>query len=280
VSVSEDRDHFATEDGLTLLRRRWSGPQAARVVCLVHGFAEHSARYDHVARALCARGYRVHAFDQRGHGESEGPRNYTPSFGALLDDIARFVACVRALEGDRPLCLFGHSMGGLEVARVLCERRVEVAVGVLSGPALHITPPGRLLTALVRMLARVAPRTPIPQGLPASALSHDPEVVRAYEADPLISPRASARLAVELVEAAATAAEGAERIEVPLLIVHGEADALCDVEGSRRFHARLDPARAELITYPELYHEVLNEPQWQQVLDDICGWIEKRVPAV
>ncbi len=278
MSAELDVDHFAAAGGLALRRRRWSGERAERVIALVHGFAEHSGRYDGVARRLVARGFRVHGFDQRGHGESEGPRNHVSRFELLLDDIERFLAVVRGEEGARPLLLLGHSMGGLETIRLLADRRPNVAAAVVSGPALALGGGvSRLRLLLARALSRVAPRLRVPTGLPATGLSRDPEVVRAYQTDPLISTAASARLAAELLRATGTAIRAATRIQVPLLIVHGEADPLCDVAGSREF-ARLAGSGVDLRTYPGLLHEVLFEPEGPEVLDDVVAWIERRVP--
>ena len=149
-------DAFAAVGGLALRHRRWTSADGERAIAIVHGYAEHSERYDFAARWLADRGYHVHAFDQRGHGESEGPRNHTPSFDCLLDDIERFLARVRDDEGERPLVVFGHSMGGLEVAALLARRHPAVAAGVLSGPIAVPSPEmttqllGRLRSAVTR----------------------------------------------------------------------------------------------------------------------------------
>ncbi len=280
MSVTLDRDQFSARGGPVLRRRRWSGPDPMRAFAIVHGIAEHSARYDHVARFLAERGWRVHAFDQRGHGESEGPRNHVSRFEVYLDDIERFLELVRREEGDRPVVLLGHSMGGLEVACLLALRRPRLDAAVLSAPALSVGPGvSRLQRGLVRALSVVAPRLRLGRGFSAEALSRDPEVVRAYEADPLISPRVTSRLLVELLKRATRAVSCAPAIQVPLLIAHGEADPLCDVEGSRAFSGALPPGRGELVTYPGLLHEILNEPEWRQVLGDICAWLDKKLPA-
>jgi alpha-beta hydrolase superfamily lysophospholipase len=275
-----EADSFSGCGDLALRHRRWAGAHADRAFAIVHGFAEHSERYDRVARWLAERGYAVHAFDQRGHGESAGPRNHTPSFGVLLDDIERFLERVRADEGERPLVLFGHSMGGLEVATLLAERQPAIAAGVLSGPALGLGPGvsrGRIRTA--KLLSGLAPRVRFPTGLDAAGLSRDPAVVDAYLADPRIHTFATARLGAELFGASERAPGLAPGVSVPLLIVHGEADPLCDVEASRHFHRDLRPAGCEIRSYPGLLHEILNEPEWEQVLRDVHGWIEKHVPG-
>lgn len=280
MSVRTSSDHFAARGGLALLHRSWRPERPRRTLAIVHGLAEHSARYAHVGMALAERGYAVHAFDQRGHGESEGPRVYTPSFGALLDDLERFLAHVRRAEPDRPLVILGHSMGGLEVATLLVERRPDVAAAVLSGPALAAgSGPGPLLQGAVRVLAALLPRLPIPSSIDPEGLSRDPEVVAAYIADPLVDKRYSARLLRELLGAMrAIEGRGAE-VRVPLLIVHGDADPICPADGSRDFAAEVRTPGSELRRYPGLRHEVLNEPEGGQVLDDIASWIEKQVPG-
>jgi alpha-beta hydrolase superfamily lysophospholipase len=279
VSPAAQTDHFAAHGGLALLRRSWRGPRSTRVLAIVHGLAEHSERYDAVANWFIQRDFRVYAFDQRGHGESEGPRTHAPSFEVLLDDVERFLATIQREEPELPLVLLGHSMGGLEVATLLAERHPPVAAAILSGPALSVggAPKGRL--AFARLLSTVAPTFPIPRPVQPEHLSRDPAVVDAYVKDPRIPKRISARLATSLLEAAAVAADKAGQVEAPVLIVHGEADQLCLAEGSRRFHAGLRTAGSDVRFYPELRHEVLNEPEREQVMRDIHAWIEKQVPT-
>ena len=69
------RGSFSTHDGLTLYTQRWTPARDVRaIVLLVHGYAEHCGRYDHVAGTFVDQGAAVYAYDQRGHGRSEGPR--------------------------------------------------------------------------------------------------------------------------------------------------------------------------------------------------------------
>lgn len=232
-----------------------------------------------MARWLNARGYAVHAYDHRGHGESEGPRNHAPSFDTLLDDLERLLGLVRrAHPSGTPLILLGHSMGGLIVSGLLALREPPLAAAVLSGPALRAgMSVGRLRRLAAAGLARIFPRLRFDAGFEPEWLSRDPAVVQAYVADPLISTALSVRLATELLRAAERVRAQAERIRTPLLIVHGEDDRVCSIEGSRELYAALGPALCELRGYPGLRHEVLNEPEAERVLEDIHAWIEKRV---
>ncbi len=278
MSVTLRCGSFRADGGLRLVRRHWRAPDSERILLLVHGLAEHSERYDSVARWLAQRGFSVHALDQRGHGDSEGPRKHAPSFDTFLDDLERFLAIVRDEEPQAPLVLFGHSMGGLIVGALLAQRQPEVAAAVLSAPALLPSAPvGSLGVALARLLSGLLPRLRVSTGIDPEALSRDPAVVEAYVSDPRIMGPISLRLGTELLRAASVVRASARAVRVPVLIVHGEADSLCQVEGSRDFHAQLQPEGCELRTYPGLRHEVLNEPEREQVLADIHGWLEKRV---
>ena len=282
MSAAAATDHFAARGGLALLHRHWrpgSGGAARLRLAIVHGLAEHSARYDHVGRFFARRGVSVHAYDQRGHGLSEGPRVYTPSFEHLLDDAERFLAHIERADPEGPLVLLGHSMGGLCVASLLAHRRPAVRAAVLSGPALARPEISRLQRALIGSLSALTPRLLVPMSLDAEGLSRDPEVVAAYLADPLVPRRYSARLIASLLRETERVATAAPGIELPVLIVHGEDDPICPVDGSRSFANGLAAAGSELKTYPGLRHEILNEPEREQVLADIHGWIEKRIPT-
>ena len=274
IEVAEHR--FLARDGLSLVRYRWAPAAPTRSIAIVHGLAEHSERYAPLARWLAGRGSAVHAFDQRGHGASGGPRNHAPSFSLLLDDVEQFLGEVRSEE--RPIVLIGHSMGGLEVARLLEECGPDVAGAVLSGPALLGPPGSGTKAALARALSTIVPRLPIPNPVDPTGLSRDPEVVRAYRRDPRIHARITARLADELFRAMPPAIDEAERISVPVLVLHGEADPICPVEGSRRFFSRLRAPDCELRAFPGMLHEIFNEIGRETVYEEMHEWICSRAP--
>ena len=117
---------ISTDDGLRLHPHHWpaSRPEAARgQVLIVHGLGEHAGRYGELAANLHQWGFAVRAYDQQGHGQSEGARGDMLSPGSLQADLCRVIDDTRqrpALAGT-PLILLGHSMGGLVVARTLAE---------------------------------------------------------------------------------------------------------------------------------------------------------------
>ena len=89
---------LTARDGTNLVVVDWplsKGPVRG-VVLIVHGLGEHGGRYAHVAAALNAQRWQVHAYDHRGHGRSSGARGAPPRDDALCDDLAQVIDAVRA----------------------------------------------------------------------------------------------------------------------------------------------------------------------------------------
>ncbi|HXY38794.1 MAG TPA: alpha/beta fold hydrolase [Vicinamibacteria bacterium] len=271
-----------TGDGATLWIRQWlpeSGRKAA--VVLVHGLGEHGGRYEQLGAALAQAGYLVVACDLRGHGRSSGRRGDT-RFQPALDDLHRLLIETESQQPERPLFLYGHSLGALLVLTLLARRAgagdggaPAIAGAIVSAVPLR-TPlraqRGRVLLAL--WLGRLLPGLRLATGLDPSAISRDPAVVAAYRADPLVHDRGSLALAREAL-AAADALAGVDSLRVPLLLLHGTADRIALVEGSRELAARLASAVA-CREYQGGYHEPHNDVDRQQVMGDVIDWLGAR----
>jgi alpha-beta hydrolase superfamily lysophospholipase len=251
---------------------------------LVHGYAEHSGRYDEMAMHFAERGFAVHAYDQAGHGRTRGPRGHVDRYDRLLDDLARFVEIVRREHPGLPLVVVGHSMGGLVTTATAVHRRPAVDRLVLSGPALQVGSGGaadwglRIRGLIARLLAPLGPRAGFTLGLDPAGLSRDPEVVRRYLEDPLVKDRMSARFASGMLATVQAIGRQAERVEVPTLLLHGAEDPLCPAEGSEAFHAGLAPevaAASALKIYPGLRHEIFQEPERHAVWQDMLDWLDE-----
>jgi alpha-beta hydrolase superfamily lysophospholipase len=262
--------------GLCLFRRAWLPPQPRRVMLLIHGFAEHSGRYEAPGAWFAARGCAVHAYDQRGHGRSDGMRGHVERFDEFLDDATILLDAVKAEHPGLPVVLVGHSMGGLILASFLRERRPAVAAAVSSCAAFQLDD---ALSAwrlrLARLTRRVAPRASIAANLPLAGLSRDPEVIRQYEEDPLVFHKLTVSLALEMFDAARRLHGGAADVKVPLLVLHGEDDPIAPPQGSRGFSAGLVSPGSDLRIYPGLRHEIFNEPEAESVYADVVTWLDK-----
>lgn len=272
---------FETTGGLRLFERSWlPDGEPKGVLCIVHGYAEHSGRYDYVGGWLARRGYAVHALDLRGHGHSEGDRVFVRSFNEYLDDVDAFLALVRARHGGTAPWLLGHSMGGSIVALSAVTRRPDVRGLLFSGAAFAATSGApRFVTRIMLLLGRFAPRLRL-RKLAAATVSRDPDVVAWYDADPLnFRGKMPAGLIASMIRAGRVINKRMETIDRPLLIMHGAEDALANPAGSEALYRRAASADKTLKLYPGLYHEILNEPEKDQVLADIAAWLDARATA-
>jgi alpha-beta hydrolase superfamily lysophospholipase len=265
--------------GLDLFARSWLPDRPERAILLVHGWAEHSGRYEHVGAWLAARGCAVHAYDHRGHGRSGGPRGHARRFEDLLDDLEIALSRVREETPGLPLFLVGHSMGGLVAAAFAVERAPAVSGVVTSGAALAVADvPSRAQLFALRLLARVAPRLHMDRPIATDALSRDPEVGRAYAEDPAVLRRMTLAMGAGFLSAVGRTVASADRVRVPMLLLHGGDDPLCPSEGSRRFFEGLSSPASDLRVYPGLRHEIFNEPERESVFEDVLGWMRRTAP--
>ncbi len=241
------------------------------LVVIAHGFGEHSGRYTHVAQTLAAEDYAVYALDHHGHGRSDGPRGRV-NINDAAEDLDRLVVLAAARHPRRQLFLLGHSMGGAVALRCAIRHQDRLAGLILSGPLAHLD--GRAAVKKVaKVLAAVAPGLPLAK-LDPKLVSRDPAVVQAYVEDPLVYhhpvPAATVAQFIELVDALPGELEA---IRLPTLLMYGTADGLCAPAGSVMISQRIGSLDLTTTPYEGLYHEILNEPEQQQVLDQICGWL-------
>jgi acylglycerol lipase len=267
---------FTTDDGLKLFHQAWLPDAEPRaVVMLLHGLAEHSGRYEHVAQALTDAGYAVHAVDHRGHGRSEGKRVYVKSYDEYMADLVQFRALIEAEHPGLPLVVLGHSMGGnLALGHVL-DHQHGVRGLALSGAALA---PGESLSQfkirLARAVSKIAPGMR-PERLSAEAISRDPAVVAAYTSDPLVfTGKMTAGVAGALLGAMDRFQRRHGELTIPLLVMHGTEDRLTAIAGTRALEAGAVNATVTSHYYDGLYHEIFNEPEHDAVLGDLIAWLD------
>ena len=266
-------------DGNPTALRHWPLPPGLTLrggVLLVHGLGEHIGRYDALAQHLNDWGFEVYGYDQYGHGASGGPRGCLSHDSRLLDDLAVMVDTTRAkMATTTPLILLGHSLGGLVAARFVGLGLRPVDALVLSSPALD---PGLNLVQklLLAVLPKIAPNLCVGNGLEASKLSHDPAVVAAYLADPLVHDRISGRLGRFIAEGGPATVAQAPLWKVPTVLLYAGADALVNPAGSRAFATSAPKALVSAQRFDDLYHEIFNERKAAPVFAELKKWLDYR----
>ena len=260
----------------------WAMPASKPLgtVILVHGLGEHAGRYGEVAAHLHQWGFAVRAYDQQGHGQSEGARGDMLRPGSLQADLCRVIDDTRqhpSLQGT-PLILLGHSMGGLVVARTLAEGLRPVDAVVLSSPALGAFP-NFFQKMLLASLPRVLPHLRVDNGLKPEFVSRDPDVVKAYKADPLVHRRISAGLAAWILTQGAQTLADARHWQVPTLLLYAGQDRLVNAQASADFARAAPAAVLQAECFEAMYHEIFNDLYRAQVFTALKRWLLTRFSA-
>jgi alpha-beta hydrolase superfamily lysophospholipase len=253
-----------------LAARRWEpAAQPRYLALLVHGYGEHLGRYEHVADRLVRDGAVVYAVDHVGHGHSDGERVLIRDLDKVVDDVRLLDQAARAEHPGLPVVLIGHSMGGTIATRFTQRFGADLACTVLSAPVI-----GEWAALEMLLGADEIPDAPIDPAV----LSRDPAVGAAYAADPLVwhGPFKRPTL-LALRDMIATINEGPALNMTRVLWLHGAADQLVPYAGTAQGWSRLAEAGAEAIEYPGARHEIFNETNKSEVLEDLVGFVRRNV---
>jgi acylglycerol lipase len=273
-------EEFLERDGKVRLFTRWTRPAGGThaTVVLTHGLGEHSNRYGHVATAFVARGWEVVAWDLRGHGRSSGPRGDLPSYRCLIEDLAAI--CTRHRVAGRPLFLYAHSLGGQINMRLLQTTPVACQGAIIASPWLRLAfdPPWWKL-GLARIAMRCWPSFTQSTGNRWDRLSRDLAHMKSFPDLDLVHHGISARMYFAVRAAAEDALADAPALRVPLLLLHGDADAVTSHRTTSEFFEQVGSADKTLRILPGSRHETHNDLDRAQVIRDVAHWIEARIPS-
>jgi alpha-beta hydrolase superfamily lysophospholipase len=182
---------------------------------------------------------------------------------------------IRDWQPEKLIFLIGHSMGGLISTAYLLEHQDELSGAVISGPAIKV--PDNISQAIIfvgKMLSILMPKARL-IGLDAEGVSRDPAVVDAYVNDPLVyTGKTTARLGAELLKTMQRVTKQAAVIRLPIMIVQGSDDKLVDPGGAQLLYDLVGSENKTVKIYDGFYHEIFNEPEHEQVLNDVQTWLE------
>jgi acylglycerol lipase len=269
---------WTSHDGLEMYAQVWEPEENPKaVVCLVHGLGEHTGRYAHVGKAFAEEGFALAGFDLQGHGKSSGPRGHIPSLATVMGDIQLFCQQLEERYPGIPQFLYGHSMGGFLVLAYATFKSNTLRGVIATGPALR-TPvlEQKFKIGLAKVLGSFMPTMTISTGLEVSFISRDPQVVRAYQEDPLVHGMGTLAAAQMGLDAVDWAFAHAPDFPVPLLLLHGSEDKIAYLHGSQEF-ANLVPSNCTLKFWEGLYHEIHNEPEQKEVFAFMIDWMNSQL---
>lgn len=277
-------DSATSRDGIRLSTRHWvagtpgdgtrtrhwpdEAPRAG--VLIVHGVGEHAGRYEEVGAQLGAAGLETFSWDLRGFGSSGGERAWVDRFDRFHDDVEDRLAATRAALPGRPVVLYGHSMGGLISLGYALSDRPKPDLLVLSAPGIDDDLAG-WKHKLAPILARVAPKLRIPNGIAPDMLSRDETRQEAARTDALMVGASTAKLGAAAFAEQARVRAAMATLSIPTLVIHGLDDP---VVPARATESLADLPGVTRRTYPGVRHELHNEPEGPAVIADVITWID------
>jgi len=265
--------------GLKIYYQYWLPESPKAIIQLVHGGFEHSGRYQNVVNELVAEGFAIYANDHRGHGKSEGPRNYIDSFDQFIEDEKIFYDIIKEQHTNLPIFMLGHSLGSF-IAIYFTEKYEHLLNGlILSGTGIS---PGKETAGFLKLLAKffskIAPKINFNPRIDAKFLTHDPEVVKNYKNDPFVNAeKISARLAYEMVKNFNNLKRAIRDFKINLLVQCGSDDKL--IKGAEELNNWFTMDDKTIKIYEGLYHEVYNEIEKYRliVLNDLSDWLNNHI---
>jgi acylglycerol lipase len=270
---------FKGLEGLKIYYQAWIPEEPKAVIQLVHGGFEHSGRYQNVVNKLIPEGYAIYADDHRGHGKSEGLRNYVDSFDQFIEDEKLFYDLIKEKHTNLPIFMLGHSLGSF-IAIFFTEKYEPLLNGlILSGTGIN---PGKetsgFLKFMVKTLSKITPKMKFNPRIDAKFLSHDPEVVKNYKSDPLVNADTiTARLGYEMVKNFDKLKMTIRNFKINLLVQCGSEDKLISGNKELDDYFKMDDKTIKI--YDGLYHEVYNEIEKDRgiVLKDLKDWLNNHI---
>lgn len=269
---------WKTQQNLTIYAVEWPVKNPRAVIGLIHGLGEHCRRYDHLAQFFQENNIAVIGYDRQGYGRSEGRRGYVEKFGYYLDTVGRLLIECETRHPDRPVYLYGHSLGGGILLNYVIKRNPNVAGIICSAAYIRLGfPPPALKVALGNMMRKIWPTFTQPSGLNLKHLSRSPQIAPEYAADPYTHDRLTANAGMEMLETGEWLDQWEGKLNVPTLLMHGSADKITAHDGSKDFANRVQGDDVTFKSWPGLFHELHNEPEQREVMEYVLAWLNERI---
>lgn len=269
-----EEKQLKSKDGTVLFSRFWKVPNPAANVLLIHGYTDHSGRYEKVAEALNSRNVSVYGFDLRGHGKSAGEKTTISSFDEYLEDVESI-----ANEINAPFYILGHSMGGLITVKYALKNPKNIKGLFMTAPSLiQNASASKFKIKIVLFLSKLLAKKRSKIMIDPNFLSTDKSIIQEYISDPLVNNiGANWKFLGELMRAMNSIPDSISKLNLPVTIFHDKEDKLANVEGSRLLIDKCGSKEKTLTFINDRGHELLQGEHSKVILDSILNQIPKEI---
>ncbi|TIP27074.1 MAG: alpha/beta fold hydrolase [Mesorhizobium sp.] len=276
--VAQERT-FRTHDGTEIFYRYWPavGQPARGAVVLIHRGHEHGGRMAHLVDELDMPGHAFYAWDARGNGRSAGERGYAPSFAALVRDIDCLVREIgRDGFSQRDIALIAQSFGAVLAAAWVHDYAPQIRALVLASPAFSVKLYVPFAKQGIALWQKIKGRFFVNSYVKAKFLTHDPERIASFEADPLITRPIASNILVELYDHAARIVSDARAITVPTQLLISGSDWVVRHGPQHEFFVNLASPAKQRHVLSGFFHDTLGERDRRRALDLIKPFLQSQ----
>ena len=269
-------------DGTRMFMALWrpDDDKPRALIVALHGLGGHAGDMKTIGEFLAEKGLAVFAPDLRGFGHYSGTKGHVMSFEEYVEDIQNLIMQVKDTYLNKITYLFGASLGGLNAIRYVVKYPKTVDGLLLHCPAVSQSlgiGTGKKIAGSILSVLNV--KRYFASELNYSDASRNPENVKRLENDPLRFDIVTPRFGMEGLKASKDAFRSAPDIRMPVYLQQAGADKLVIPEKSKEFFENLGSADKTWRLYEGLYHQLHEEPEKEQVLGDLYGWLDKRLPS-
>ncbi|WP_058486660.1 alpha/beta hydrolase [Defluviitalea phaphyphila] len=272
--------YFINSDNLRIFYIKDVPFDPKAIILISHGYGEHSGHYTELANFLIKNKYGVYGIDHRSHGRSEGVRGHIDSFFEFTSDFHELVSIIKKEHPNTPIFTFGHSMGGLiSFAYALIYKKDNIKGQIFSGPALG-APWGlyRVPTKLYEILGKTIPKAKIYNIIKGKRVSRNIKYVSEFKKNPFDLRYSTVSLLSEfLYKGMSWVQDNAENYDIPCLFLHGKADRIIPYHRTSEIYNKIKSEDKTLKLYENCYHELIHEPEREEIMSDILDWLEERI---
>ncbi|WP_350342736.1 lysophospholipase [Proteinivorax tanatarense] len=269
-------EKFFLENGTEIAYTKRQPKETKGVVIVVHGFAEHMGRYKEFMKFLEKNSYATYSMDHLGHGRSGKIKGYVEGLEEMVESVDGLVSLATEDNPNLPIFMFGHSMGGLITAAYGVKHKNKLKGQVFSAPAIG-SPMGKGMEIALKILAKICPKKYINNNL-SGEICRDLQVVHEYVEDPLVLKAATAKFYHEVfIKGVRYVQSNFNNYSCPCLVMHGTEDSIIDYQHSINFYEKNSSKDKTKKLFSGLYHELLNEPEKDEVMAEVLSWLDKRI---
>jgi alpha-beta hydrolase superfamily lysophospholipase len=277
---------FKDDFGVEIMFYEWPVANPKAIIQIAHGLGEHARRYDHMAAVLNRAGFSVYADDHRGHGQTGVKQlenkqikklgNLGPGgMDATYKQVADFSKLIKTENPGKKLILLGHSWGSFIAQKVINNSSDFYGAVVLSGSAL--TMPGYLATGDFNKVWKK-----LPGSTGYEWLSRDVDIQKKFVADPLTFLAAAMQVfgVSNSLKLFGTPSKQVKS-DLPILVQVGQADPIGGEYSNKAlvkaYRKNAGTNDIELFVYHDARHEIYNELNKDQIIQDLIDWINIRI---